>query len=77
MLPCPIVFVFADCDDIALKASAVKLLYRPSNAVFGFHFDQRDPPALVGISASDDRNRSDLSHRGKMVVQLRFVGFVG
>jgi len=76
MLPRPIVFVFADCDDAALKTNAIKTLYRASNAIFGFHFDERDSLALVGISAPDNRNRGDLSNHGKMVTQFSLIGFV-
>jgi len=77
ILPRPVAFVLADGDDVALETTAVKLFYRLSNAVFRFHFDQRDPPALIGISASDDRHRSHLPCRGKMVVQFSLAGFVG
>ena len=76
MFPRPIVFVLADCDDVALELNAIKLLYSSSNAIFSFHFDQRDSPALLGIPASDDRNRGDLPNRGKMVIQLSLIGFV-
>jgi hypothetical protein len=49
---------------------AVEPLYGTSDAVFGIHFYQRDSPALPGIPASDDRNRGDLSSRGKMLIQF-------
>lgn len=70
-------FVHADGDDVALEVAAVELPYSSLNAIFSFHFDQGDSPALLGISAPDDRNRGDFSGRRKMVVQFSLVGFVG
>jgi hypothetical protein len=75
-LPGPVAFVLADRDDVALKVIAVKPLYRFSNTIFSFHFDQRDSPALLGIPTSDDRDRGDLSNRGKMVTQLNLIRVV-
>jgi len=72
-LPGPVAFVLAYRDDVALKVIAVKPLYSFSNTIFSFHFDQRDSPALLGIPTSDDRDRGDLSNRGKMVTQLSLI----
>jgi len=74
--PRPVVFVLADCDDVASQTNPIEPLYSSSTLIFGFHFDQRDSSALLGIPASDDRNPDDLSNGGKKMIQLSLIGLV-